>query len=343
MKNINRKVILILLSVIFLPTIFASSCKDNTVNPVVPSDYGFEKIGSYDSPGTANDVYVTKIGDTEIALLADGNSGLQIININNPSLPSLISSYNTAGYTYDVKSARINSTNYAFLADGGNDFVVMDLTNLNNPVQKFVVEFIDDAIISINIDTVNNKAFAGSFGGFMYIIELNGLPNNLTVIGTYDAYDKVEGIFVNGGICYLAERDYGLEIVNVSDYTFPVSISSANTIGEAFEVSVINNIAYIADGTAGVSVFDVSNNLNPLYAGTVNSVGNVIDISISQSRVFTSEITYGVECFSILSPLIPNVIGAFKTSSSPFGVFSTGNILYVANGSDGLIILSTTN
>lgn len=343
MKNINPKVKLILLLVMVLPAIFASSCKDTSTNPVVPSDFGFTKLGSFDSPGTANDVFVTNINNTNVAFLADGNSGFHILNVNNNASPTLLSSYNTAGYTYDVKSARINSTNYAFLADGGNDFVVMDVSSLNNPIQKFVVEFVDDAIISITIDTVNNKAFAGSFGGFMYIIELNGLPNNLTVIGTYDAYDKVEGIFVNGGICYLAERDYGLEIVNVSDYTFPVSISSANTPGEAFEVSVINNIAYIADGTAGVSYFDVTNNLNPLYSGTVNCVDVVLDICSSQSRIFTSEITYGVECLSILSPVSPSLIGSYKTTSSPFGVFSTGNILYVANGSDGLIILSTTN
>lgn len=343
MKNISPKVILLLLLALILPAIFASSCKDNAVNPVIPSDFGFEKIGSFDSPGTANDVYVTQIDNSDVAFLADGNSGFHILNVNNPASPTIISSYNTQGYTYDVKPAKINSTNYAFLADGGNDFVVMDIADLNNPIQKFVVEFIDDAIISITIDTVSNKAFAGSFGGFLYIIELNGLPNNLSVIGTYDAYDKVEGIFVKSGICYLAERDFGLEIVNVSDYTFPVSLSSANTPGEAFDVIVLNNIAYVADGTAGVSIFEVSNNFNPNYVGTVNCVDVVSDISISQSKVFTSEITYGVECLSILSPLAPSVIGAYKTSSSPFGVFSLDNILFVANGSEGLTILSTTN
>lgn len=343
MKNIKSKVILISLLVLILPAIFASSCKESSVDPVVPSDFGFTKVGSYNSSGTANDVFVTSINNSTYAFLADGNSGFHILNVNNIASPFFVSSYNTAGYTYDVKTAQINGTNYAFLADGGNDFVVMDLSNLNSPVQKFVLEFVDDAIISIAIDVVNNKAFAGSFGGYLYIIELNGLPNNLTVIGTYDAYDKIEGMFVNGGICYVAEHNYGLEILNISDYTFPVSLSSANTPGEAYEVIVINNTAYIADGTAGVSVFDVSNNLNPLYVSSVKSVDIALDICNSPSRLFTAEGTYGIECLNISTPLSPTVIGAYKTTGAPFGVYSVGNTLFVANGSEGLTILTANN
>ncbi|MBK1988305.1 DUF4347 domain-containing protein [Sphaerospermopsis aphanizomenoides BCCUSP55] len=44
---------------------------------------------------------VTIVGN--YAYVADGNSGLQIINISNPAAPTLVGNYNTSGYAYDVE------------------------------------------------------------------------------------------------------------------------------------------------------------------------------------------------------------------------------------------------
>jgi len=55
-------------------------------------------VGSYDTSGSAGGIYIS--GD--YAYVADASSGLKIIDIRNPSAPSLVGSYDTPGIAADV-------------------------------------------------------------------------------------------------------------------------------------------------------------------------------------------------------------------------------------------------
>jgi hypothetical protein len=69
---------------------------ENFTEDTMISIYGEGPIlkGSYDTPGKAFGVYV--LGD--FAYVADGNSGLQIIDVSNPQSPTLRGTYDTPGY-----------------------------------------------------------------------------------------------------------------------------------------------------------------------------------------------------------------------------------------------------
>lgn len=84
-------------------------------------------IGSYDTPGSANDVYVS--GD--YAYVADWDSGLQIIDISNPASPVPVGSYDTPGSALDVYVLG----NYAYVADGWNSgLLIIDVSDPASPV-----------------------------------------------------------------------------------------------------------------------------------------------------------------------------------------------------------------
>lgn len=340
MNNFFPRIFMYLLSVLTL--LIASSCRDNVVNTVIPEVSGFTKIGSYKTSGTANNVFVSSINGSNIAFVADGNSGLQILNVSNPSTPQFVSTFNTAGYTYDVKYAEINGIKYAFVADGINDFILLDVSNLYEPHQTGSIEFVDDAIISLAIDTINKKAFAGSYSGFLYIIDLNDLPNTLPVIGTYDAYDKIESIYVDGLKCYLAENNFGLEIINLSDYTFPVSLSYANTPGQSYDVFVKNGIAYVADGTAGISLFNIVSENNPVYIKSVKTIDVSTSLFFGQQRLFSTEGIYGIEGYNVSVPSSPSKFGSYQTAGTPFGGYFFNSNIFIADGNEGLVILNMT-
>jgi len=344
MKIFSPKVFTYLLLISLLPSLIASSCKENSADPISPGtgDYGFSKIGAYKTSGTANNVFVRNINGSNIAFVADGNSGMQIINVSNPALPQLVSTFNTSGYSYDIKSARINGIEYAFIADGINDFILVDVSSLNSPLQKDHIDFVDDAVITVEIDTLNKKAFAGSYGGFLYILDLTNLPDSLSVIGTYQAYDKIKGIHTVGSKCYVAENNFGMEIINVSDYTFPVSLSYAKTPGQSYDVFVNDGIAYVADGTAGISLFNVTNENNPVYLKSLKSKDASTNLFFGQQRLFSAEENYGIEAFNCSDPASPSVIGSYKTAGVPFGVYYYNSIVFIANGNEGLVILSMT-
>ena len=81
-------------------------------------------LSTYNTP-YANDVTVSG----RYAYVAAGGSGLQIIDISNPSSPTLIGTYNTPNFAYDVTV----SGNYAFVADGTSGLQIIDISNPSSP------------------------------------------------------------------------------------------------------------------------------------------------------------------------------------------------------------------
>jgi DNA-binding beta-propeller fold protein YncE len=80
--------------------------------------------GSFNTPGYARGVTVSG----NYAYVADGSSGLQIINISNPASPILAGSFNTPGYARGVTV----SGNYAYVADGFSRIPVLDISDPSN-------------------------------------------------------------------------------------------------------------------------------------------------------------------------------------------------------------------
>ena len=78
-----------------------------------------DSIGSYDTPGQAYGVFVSG----NYAFVADGDSGLQIINTSDPGNPSLEGSYDTPGDAYDV----FVSGDYVYVADE-NSLMILRFT-----------------------------------------------------------------------------------------------------------------------------------------------------------------------------------------------------------------------
>ncbi len=60
------------------------------------------------------------------AYVADGTSGLQIIDVSNPVSPALAGSYDTPGYAHGVSV----SGSYAYVADGGSGLGIIDVSGL---------------------------------------------------------------------------------------------------------------------------------------------------------------------------------------------------------------------
>ena len=66
------------------------------------------------------------------AFVADGNSGMQIIDVSNPSISKLISSIKTSGYSSDI--ALSPSGTIAYVAAGESGLQVIDISDVSNPV-----------------------------------------------------------------------------------------------------------------------------------------------------------------------------------------------------------------
>ena len=81
--------------------------------------------GSYNTPGSAKAVYVSG----NYAYVAGWYSGLQVIDISDPTKPTPAGSYNTPGDAYGVYV----SGNYAYVADDEAGLQVIDISDPAKP------------------------------------------------------------------------------------------------------------------------------------------------------------------------------------------------------------------
>jgi hypothetical protein len=64
----------------------------------------------------------------------------------------------------------------------------------------------------------------------------------------------VLGVGVQDGRAYLAARDAGVRIVDVTNPARPRAVGRVDTPGEAWDVEVAGNLLYVADGSAGLRI-----------------------------------------------------------------------------------------
>lgn len=339
-----KRVIIVFLSVLLSVLVF-QGCDTGDEEFITQGNSEFlEYVGGVYTPGDARDVFVSKVGGTDFAFVADGPEGLQIINVGNPNNPFIVSSLNSIGYCHDVTVTTIKGAKYAFLASSANGLSIVNVSNPSSPALTAVVSLTNDAVISVAVDSVVKKVYAGTFNGFVYIINIAVLPAQPVILGNYDAYDKIKGLAVSGIYCYLAEPGFGIEIINVQNPVNPYSVSFFDTPGDPQDIAVSRqyNMAYIADGDAGLTVLDVTNPASPYFSITKYSNDDVLGVSFNHDYVFTAEFTQGCESFGIFhNPAVPKYLSYFITDGYAYGIFAgNNNLVYIADGFNGLEILS---
>jgi hypothetical protein len=334
------KLKIIFLSAAVLFVLIFQSCK-NSSNEPDPDKSNINYVNSYNTPGYAYDVQIYQ-GGINFAFIADGTSGLQIINVTNVSAPFFVSSYNTQGTALNVKIANINNTMYAFVADGNKGYDIINVANPSQPALDTIISYTNDKVLCSYIDAQNKIAYVGTYYGYMYIYDISNLPAVSRIAVYSEPLDNINSIYVVNGIAYLAENSLGLEIVNVNNPSSPSGLSYFDSPGFAYDVKVSNNKAYLADGS-GMIIIDVTNGFNPVALGSFSSIGAVYSgIFLSNSNVYTADGPRGTEVIGVGTPSAPVQLGFYHPANYSSRLYVIGSYIFVADGADGLVILQTT-
>jgi Ca2+-binding RTX toxin-like protein len=100
------------------------------------------------------------------AYVADGSSGLQIIDISNPAAPTLAGTYDTPGYAQEVQVVG----NYAYVADGGSGLQIIDISN---PAAPTLAETYDTTGSAQGVQVVGNYAYVADDDGGLKILDVS--------------------------------------------------------------------------------------------------------------------------------------------------------------------------
>ena len=110
------------------------------------------------------------------------------------------------------------------------------------------------------------------------------------------------------------------------------------------DIVVIDNISYIADGQNGFLILDNKNNIHreELYKFNPEEI-DAQRISIHNNLAFVVDWNYGVHCLSVGDLQNVEKIGGFQTTSIIYDIFAYNNIVMLAVGEQGMLILDITN
>jgi hypothetical protein len=161
------------------------------------------EVAAYDTPGYAYDVHI----EGHLAYVADGEAGLRIIDVSNPSVGGEIGHYlPTDG---DVRGVEVAGP-YAYLASGRPGLLVVDISD---PKKLKVVGRFDTPRTARSIRLDGPVAYVGDLN-WLRAIDIS-TPSAPTEIASYKNPSYADHISVSDGIAYVAAYDAGLMIVGL--------------------------------------------------------------------------------------------------------------------------------
>jgi hypothetical protein len=285
-------------------------------------------VGEIGTPGYADDVVV--VGN--IAYVADGESGLRIIDVSDPTAPVELGAFDTPNNLLAVDVVG----SYAYLVEH-QWFYVVDVSDPESPTQVGI-----SSTSSLNYDIVvaGNYAYVG-----------NGYPAGLTVWNISNPTSPFKagfcptewwawGVAVSGSFVYLATSYDGLNVVNVSNPFNPVEVGHYDMPGGIAEhVEVEGNYAYLAAGYwMHLRIIDVSNPAAPEEVAYYETPGDPLDVQVAWGFAHIAD-TNGVRVLDIADPEAPIMVGSYPSSGTANGLSLSNGYIYVANGAAGLLIL----
>lgn len=169
-------------------------------------------------------------------------------------------------------------------------------------------------------------------------------PFTPNLIGSYITPEMAQSVFVSGNYAYVAGRDFGLQIINISSPSSPGLVSSYNTSGGDQNVFVSGDYAYVAHRGI-IDIINISNPTNPSLASSYNTPGgpNGADwVFVSGNYAYIADGNAGLHIVNVSNPYNPISVSSYPISGTSFGVFVSYNNAYIA-ATSGLHIVNVSN
>ena len=206
--------------------------------------------------------------------------------------------------------------------------------NVSDPFHAYFFRSIETGL-PYDVEVVNNTAFV-SYNNGISIIDVNNQyhPKILSSIFTPDA----QKIRVIDGMAYLADYDYGLQIIDVSRPELPEIINPIDNSLNAIDIEMLDGIAYVLEKSS-LHLIDVTNPYLPNKISSSHIPGSAECLTVVDSIAYVANKSK-VLLISVINPSQPELINSINIPGVDVKVL--GNIAYIAN-KDGLYVIDVSN
>ncbi len=264
--------------------------------------------------------------------MADAYSGLQVIDISDPTTPTLAGSYDTPAYARCVAI----SGEYAYVAD---DWSGMHVINISHPTTPTLSGSYDTPGNARCVAISGDYAYVADWGSGLQVIDISD-STAPSFAGSFNPPGDDFGVAISGDYAYVACQASGLQVLDISDPTAPSFVDGCDTPGDAYSVVVSGDYAYVGDYGSGFQVIKIAGPLpSPILAGSYVAnipVGYAIDLDGDYAYIGDVYATGALRVIDISDPTNPLQAGLGDIAVRCNDVDISGNYAYVAGDESGL-------
>lgn len=300
-------------------------------------------VGNYNTAGNIDALGIYVSGNYTYLVTGNNSSGAEfsIVDTSTPSSPVLAGSLELGTAVNSV----FVSGNFAYLATQHNskELIVVNVTNKTAPFEagNYNAPGSQDGLSIAVTGTTAFLGTANSSGAEVFALNVS-VPTSIALLGSYEAGNAVNGIWIDGANAYLATANNSSEfqVVNISN---PVSMSQTalyNTPGgtDANGVYASAGKAYLASDNGGndLYIFDVSALPTVSLLGSIDLFMNANDVFIADGKAFIagSNNATGLTVVDVSNPASPSILSVFDTDGAANGVIYSGPYAFLATAND---------
>lgn len=306
--------------------------------PVPDISGGYKIVKKYQTSGYAQDV----LKKDNLLYIAQGEGGLEIVDITNPEEPQTISVTSEGVRGYSTKVALQDSVIY--LAAGSFGVTVL---NVVDPVVPFVTVSNTSMKPAKNLHIMGNYLFTAVSEQGVKISDIT-YPTDPDPRGSINTNGFAYCVTTTSDSAFLVAAcgEMGMNIYNISDFQqgygeYP-HVAWCDTPGKAEEVILLEeqSIAFLACGTAGLQIIDYADTNNVHIVGSYDGGGYAKDLIYdTNDRIYLSTELSGLQIINVSDLTNPQIIGKVDTEFS-LGIDMDDDYIYLADENEGLIVIA---
>lgn len=258
---------------------------------------------------------------------AVGNDGLFVIDVSDPTDPSIVGFVDPGTATGVAVSG-----SFAYVADSAFDGLhAIDISDPTNPA------VVGSVVTTGDFD--RRVAVSGAMAyvtdsSFLHVIDVSD-PQNPAPLGSL-GFDFLSSVAVSGTLVFVGDNT-GLRILDVSDLKKPALRGSAATGAPTHDIVISGSTAYVA-GETGLHVIDVSDPAQPAILGFVPSLGAAKGVAVSGTLAYVAHDEAGVHVVDVSDPAHPVVLTSIALSTPAADIAVSGAVAYVAEATGVSVI-----
>jgi hypothetical protein len=203
-----------------------------------------------------------------------------------------------------------------------------------------------------NFGTPKGMVFAANTGSCVITITQSTL--SMIATGTVQSFTPktlsfvtipgfANNVKVNGNYAYVAAGSAGLQVVDVTDRTNPLIVSSLALPSNANDLRIRGSTLYVATNS-GLLTIDVTNPLSPKLLGSLSTPGVAWDVTLSGNLAYIADGASGLQIADISNAANPALVGSLAIAGGTAkGVDVAGTLAVVAAGTTGVVIVNIAN